>query len=364
MARKKGFLLRILDGIVLAATFGAAAALLCAYLAPAVDPNRIWLFAYAGLVAPVLYIVNLLLMLYWAVRWKKVFFVPLAALLIGLPKIDEYYRGSREKPVDIQANETIKILTYNVEGFMQYEGGRRTSSARQIAELIRERDPNILCFQEFQTTPGMPLAAVDALLGEWPHRKIYHTSRNYGSAIYSKFPILRSEVLEIAGARKGVLWADVLAGGDTIRIVCNHLESTNIQEEDIDFLRPENFAEDPDKGGRIRTIAGRLRRGFRTRAVQADTVAALIASGDGPTVVCGDFNDPPMSHTYRTIRGDFNDAFVEAGSGYGYTYKKLYRLLRIDYILPSPHFETLSYDSPDVPWSDHNPVIAVIRKKE
>ncbi len=364
MARK-GLILRIIDGIMLAATFAAATGLLCAYLAPAVDPNRIWLFAYAGLGAPVLYLANLFLMLYWAIRWKAAFFLPLAMLALGVPKIGAYYHFGSEKPVETRMSGTIKILTYNVEGFLHRDASARktVSSARQIAELIGEHDPDVICFQEFQATPGMPLTAIDALLDKWPHREIYYTGRRYGSAIYSKFPILRNEVLKIAGERKGVLWADVRAGDDTLRVVCNHLESTYIKNEDIDFLRPENFAEDPDKSGRIRTIAGRLRRGFRTRAVQADTIAALIASGDGPTVVCGDFNDPPMSYAYRTIRGDFSDAFEEAGRDYGFTYKKLYRLLRIDYILPSPHFEVLSYDSPDVPWSDHNPVIAVLRKK-
>lgn len=372
MARKKGFILGIVDLVVLVLTLGAAVGLIFAYISPSVDPNRGWLFAYAGLAAPILYLANLFLMLYWAIRWKPLFFLPLIVLLIGTPKIKSYYHFGAEKAIETGAPGTIKVLTYNVEGFMQYnaETRRSASSARAIAGFIREQDPDIICLQEFQTTPGVPESAINDLLSDWPHRKIYYTitrrgqAGGYGSAIYSKYPIVRSDVLELEGNRKGSLWAEVLTPQkDTLRILCNHLESTYVRSDDLDFLQPENFANAADKSGQIRQIAGRLRRGFRVRAHQADTIAELIASRDVPTVVCGDFNDPPMSYAYKTIRAGYGDAFESKGSGYGYTYKKLYRLMRIDYILPSPHLETLSYESPDVPWSDHNPVVATLRMK-
>ncbi len=360
----KGLIIRIIDWCALVATVGAAAALLCAFLAPVVNPGRVWIFAYAGLATPVLYLVNLFLMLYWVVRWKAAFSLPFLVLLIGLPKLDHYYQVGGSKSIGNGTTDAIKVLTYNVEGFLRYDAGRRVSSVRQISGMIREHAPDIVCLQEFQTTPAVPQAVVDTLFKEWKYHKIYQTSPNYGSAVYSKFPIVRSEILPVTGDRKGVLWVEMLVGGDTLRVVCNHLESTGIRNDDLAFLSPENFAGDPNKGGRIRRIAGRLRRGFRARALQADAIDSLRTTYNGPTLVCGDFNDPPMSYTYRKIRGKYNDTFEDKGDGYGYTYKKLYRLLRIDYILPSPHFETVSYESPDVPWSDHNPVIAVLRKNE
>ena len=90
-------------------------------------------------------------------------------------------------------------------------------------------------------------------------------------------------------------------------------------------------------------------------------MARLIASRNVPTIVCGDFNDTPGSYVYRKVRGNYRDAFEEKGNGFGYTYKGLYRILRIDYILHSEELETLDYESPDVPWSDHNPVKATLR---
>ncbi|MDR0953996.1 MAG: endonuclease/exonuclease/phosphatase family protein [Rikenellaceae bacterium] len=374
--RKKNranFIGRLFDGVMLVLSGMAAIAMLCAYLAPLVDPNRLWIFAYAGLGAPILYLINLFLMLYWAIRWKAAFFLPLFVLLIGAPKIKTYYHFSSAAANEIKPlrdNRTVKVLTYNVEGFMDYdpESQKSTSTAREITAFIREQAPDIICLQEFQATPRMPEDTLNRLLAAWPHRRFHYTVHNnrgngvWGTAIYSKFRIAEEGTVDFEESRNGALWVTVLTpAGDSLRVFCNHLETTYVDRDNVEFFESEIFASDPDKTEQLRQIAGRLRRGFFKRAHQADTLARLIASREVPTVVCGDFNDPPMSYTYRTMRGDFGDAFESKGHGYGFTYKNLYRLMRIDYILPSPHWETLSYESPDVPWSDHNPVIATLR---
>ncbi|MCD8185881.1 MAG: endonuclease/exonuclease/phosphatase family protein, partial [Rikenellaceae bacterium] len=316
------------------------------------------------------YLANLFLMLYWAIRWKAVFFLPALLLLIGMPKIKTFYHfpGGKATP-EYPVRGDIKIMSYNVEGFLQYDAEKkRTTSARQIIDFIRENDPDIICFQEFQSTPDIPEEKINGWLEAWPYRTHYYTITHqqrgvWGPAIYSKFPILAEAIVPFEESRNGALWADVsVSGRDTLRIICNHLETTYVRENNILFLQPENFAADPDKTAQLRNIAGKLRKGFYKRAPQAETIARLIAERDVPTLVCGDFNDPPMSYTYQTIRNKFNDTFEDKGSGYGYTYKRLYRLMRIDYILASPHFETLSYETPDVEWSDHRPVIATLRK--
>ena len=368
--RRGGFVIRIIDLAVLVLTLAVVAGLIFAYMAPSVDPNRAWIFAYAGLAAPILYLVNLFLMLYWAIRWKPVFFLPALILLVGMPKVKLFYHFDR-KPTEQTLRGAITVMTYNVEGFLNTDRqtGKTTSTAWQIANYIKSVDPDIVCIQEFQSTHNIPEATINQWLSDWPHHRTSNTiaenKRNvWGAAIYSKFPIVASQQVEFEGSSNGALWADVVvAKGDTVRVFSNHMETTYVKDTDLQFLQPENFAADPDKTGQIRKIAGRLRRGFRKRAHQADTLAQVIASRDIPTIVCGDFNDPPMSYVYRTIRNGFGDTFEDRGEGYGYTYKRLYRLMRIDYILRSSHFETLSYESPETDWSDHKPVIAVLRKK-
>jgi endonuclease/exonuclease/phosphatase (EEP) superfamily protein YafD len=80
-----------------------------------------------------------------------------------------------------------------------------------------------------------------------------------------------------------------------------------------------------------------------------------------PLVVCGDFNDTPASYTYRKIKGGLEDSFVAAGKGYAYTYRYLRRLLRIDYLFYSRDiFKATGYNSPDLEYSDHKPVIVTL----
>mgnify|MGYP000783241517 FL=1 len=78
-------------------------------------------------------------------------------------------------------------------------------------------------------------------------------------------------------------------------------------------------------------------------------------------IVCGDFNDTPMSYVYRTMARGLRDAFRECGSGYSHTFRGFYNTLRIDYVL-SGGFEPLSYEVLPVDYSDHHPVVVRLRK--
>ena len=102
------------------------------------------------------------------------------------------------------------------------------------------------------------------------------------------------------------------------------------------------------------------------RMAAMTSLAGLCDSlGSTPKIVMGDFNDVPMSYTYRTVASKLNDTFSEKGNGYAHTYNGLFNLLRIDYIWVSKQFSTLSYEVLPTDLSDHYPVISrVILKKQ
>ena len=77
-----------------------------------------------------------------------------------------------------------------------------------------------------------------------------------------------------------------------------------------------------------------------------------------PVIVCGDFNDPPSSYTYKRISYNLKDGFVESGSGVAKTYKGLIPLLRIDYILFSKKFRSEQFQTIRQNLSDHFPVMS------
>lgn len=368
--KKDGVLIRFIDLGIAVLSMLALVAGLFACLAPHVHPENGWIFAYAGLAAPVIYMVNLFLALYWVLRWKIIVILPVITLLIGMPKVKLFVRLAKPQVETVNsAYQEVKILTYNVEGFLDYDSDakRTLSTATGIIDFFKAENPDIICIQEFQSTQSVPESTLSQWLSDWPYKKINYTISGskggvWGSAIYSKFPIIAQGKIVFEESRNGAHWAEVVTPKkDTLRIICNHLETTYVDKSNVAFLQLENFANEPDKSEKIRQIAGRLHKGFKKRAAQADTIKNLIGSSNVPTIVCGDFNDPPMSYSYRTIRGQYADAFVDKGHGYGYTYKHLYKLMRIDYIFHSPHLETLSYNTPDAPWSDHRPVVATFR---
>jgi endonuclease/exonuclease/phosphatase family metal-dependent hydrolase len=103
-----------------------------------------------------------------------------------------------------------------------------------------------------------------------------------------------------------------------------------------------------------------MKLAFIFRAKQARTVAEHIKKCPYPIIVCGDFNDTPLSYTYQILSEQLNDAFSEAGFGISNTYNGFLPLFRIDYVLHSERFKAISYQSEKVAMSDHFPVVAIL----
>jgi endonuclease/exonuclease/phosphatase (EEP) superfamily protein YafD len=101
-----------------------------------------------------------------------------------------------------------------------------------------------------------------------------------------------------------------------------------------------------------------IENNFEKRSFQADSISRLVEASTLPVIVCGDFNDTPASYAYHRLKGNLTDSFRSCGYGYAYTYRYMHKLFRIDYVFyPSEMFVGDKYESPDVAFSDHNPVI-------
>ena len=73
---------RIIDILMLVLTVLCTLLLVAAYLAAYIDPRKAWIFAFPGLVFPAIYVAEVLLGLWWVVRWKKYAFGVAAVLLL------------------------------------------------------------------------------------------------------------------------------------------------------------------------------------------------------------------------------------------------------------------------------------------
>jgi endonuclease/exonuclease/phosphatase family metal-dependent hydrolase len=190
---------------------------------------------------------------------------------------------------------------------------------------------------------------------------VYYTDRipgklDFGMATFSKYPIVRKEMIEFNESLNGSMSSDIVIGNDTIRIYNCHLQSIRLRNDYNDLLDSLIFNYNEKQLNELKDITIRLRQAYIQRAHQVDILTGHIASSAYPVIVCGDFNDTPVSYTYKSLSKNKKDVFIESGSGIGTTFRGNFPYVRIDYILYSPWFKSEYYKSEKVNWSDHYPV--------
>ena len=374
----------LLFGITFRAILGvAAAAMFLSYLAVYVNPAKFALPLFFGLYFIPILAINLLLLLIALLRRSASAWIAVAALLPALLYTDLFVKiGNREEPQ--KEGIEIKIASWNVGMFSSSSGGSgnaagtpgrltREECRREIGEFIAGENPHILCLQEFFADD---YTQADTLYGQYPYRH-YHLfkARNgklFGNMILSKFPIADKGVLSFRGSTNLSIFADVEHYGRTLRIYNNHLESydvsfTALAHKFYDKLNEMKKGEgnvspvkEESLGGEItRDIVethGKMKNTFIKRSEQVGRILDDINRNPHQTIICGDFNDTPMSYTYHTLAKNRKDTFREAGSGFGATFIPVWPLLRIDYLLVPQDAECISHTVHKESHSDHYPV--------
>ncbi|MFT5904240.1 MAG: endonuclease/exonuclease/phosphatase family metal-dependent hydrolase, partial [Flammeovirgaceae bacterium] len=108
-------------------------------------------------------------------------------------------------------------------------------------------------------------------------------------------------------------------------------------------------------------IVERLAGAFTRRAKQVEQVKAHSIESPFPVVICGDFNDTPVSYSYATISDGLVDTFRESGGmGIGSTYLGAFPSFRIDYIFHSEDLESAEYTRYEEGISDHNAISSLV----
>jgi endonuclease/exonuclease/phosphatase family metal-dependent hydrolase len=147
----------------------------------------------------------------------------------------------------------------------------------------------------------------------------------------------------------------VKIGEKTLRLYNVHFQSIHLGYEDYAAI-DEMEQKRQGKWQNVKGIMRKMKQAYTNRALQAKKVRQSLNSYDGAKVLCGDFNDVPVSFAYNTVRGEMQDAFVEKGSGFGATFVNKLSIFRIDHIFMGPEIKTGSYKTIKEPLSDHYPV--------
>lgn len=359
------------DYIMFGVTVVVILAVLLSWAARWINPATYGSLASLGLLMPLLFTANFLCLLYWVIRWKKMAFVPLGVFLLFSWGISMFFRPrfTKDYSEPAQDRSLVSVMTYNVRGMMEAvdrDAGTFVSSMDRIISAVDSLHPAILCIQEFQSTRDYPRRYFDEAMPNLHYRKVRYNiggsdDHGWGVAIYSRYPIAASGHFDFEGTSNSIIWADIAVNQDTVRVFNAHLQTTSISAGDQEFIVNMGFVTDSTRSTKLKRVVGKLKDNYIIRAGQADTLARSIASSPHPVIVCGDFNDTPVSYTYRRVSKGLKDSFREAGSGYGYTYRGFFNMLRIDYILHSKSIECVEYTSPKFDYSDHNPVAVRLR---
>jgi endonuclease/exonuclease/phosphatase family metal-dependent hydrolase len=343
--------------VILAGLFGI--------LAYFISPENTTIPAYFGIFFPFITLANLILLGAWFLVDKKLALIPLAAFLVSFPFFKRTFTFSFGK----KAEDSFKVISFNVKNFDLYNWSGKATTRAEIIKLVREEAPDIACFQEFHDADKEGKRNFDAITEALaPCYSVFATTydRNgsrFGVALLSKFEILQwSPITLVASKNNTALWADLNLPRDTVRVFNVHLQSINLEYDDYDYLEAPNENQDPSS---TRRILSKLNKGLATRALQAEQLADSISKSPHPVLVCGDFNDGPMSYTYQTIRGPLQDAFVKKGIGFGRTYSELkLPILRIDFILAGDEFKINQFRTLDGNLSDHHPIVSHLSLKK
>ena len=328
----------------------AAVSLLLACASQFFRPARFPILLYFGLYYVPLLLLNILILIIALLRRRLAVLIPVVALIPTLFLADRYVKiGREESPL---SGEGVSILTYNVGRYSA--GGRKVTpneSVSGIRQFITDEDAGIVCLQEFAVKDT---AALSPYLPAYPYtaNHLFKGNRSFGNVTLSKYPIVRSEVLTFPDSRNLCLVTDLDVNGHLLRVYNCHLESYSISFATLvkRLFHKDTFTDE------VAQVHGRVRGATIRRAEQVESVLASEASSDLPCLVCGDFNDTPVSYTYRKLCQTKKDSFVESGTGFSGTYSALWPMIRVDYILLPQEFASARHETPRVPWSDHYPV--------
>jgi endonuclease/exonuclease/phosphatase family metal-dependent hydrolase len=357
---------KILYKILLAVNAVFAFTLLVSYLAVSISPGDFVLPAFFGLAYPYLLLINIILVIIWAMLLRFEALISVVVIAIGFTHFSNYIKFTR--PSGDKSN-TFKVLSYNVRLFNYFENNHGVTSERKVIEFLKTQNPDIICLQEFfiSGNPAEEESAILAALGGkyYSHLKVLGSGRNrfYGIVTFSKYPIITKGEIIHPGSSSLSIYTDVLIQKDTFRIYNNHLQSFRLRRMERSFIEELTASDDKETIGEVKRLSISLKKGFAKRALQAQVVKDNINKSPFPVIVVGDFNDTPVSYAYRKIRKGLNDSFVNSGYGAGFTYKGNYPPNRIDYILYDKELINTYFEIIKVKYSDHYPIMAYFRMK-
>ncbi len=335
-------------------------ALFISYLSVLIPPDKYWIPALFGMAFPFLVAANIVFVVFWLLIKPQYSLISIFAILIGWSMISRYVQFGAKTT----ESEGVKVLSYNVQHFTGNDKLSEKEIAIEILTFLNAENSDIICLQEARLRKNQIFNLPDAVkkLSSIRHYQFARSSTTFGSVTLTRFPIINMGEIRFNKTRNMSIYTDMLIGTDTVRVFNVHLQSYLIDPGKYSVIESPGVDQEKDLK-EIREMGLKFRKAFQMRAEQVREIRRHINESPYTVIVCGDFNDTPISYAYQKLRGNLKDAFVSSGSGISHTYIGKLPSFRIDNVFHSKEFESFNFQTHGFRMSDHLPVSCTLVKK-
>jgi endonuclease/exonuclease/phosphatase family metal-dependent hydrolase len=329
--------------------------LLLTYATPYVTVEKWGWLSLLALTYPFILFVNGLFAIGWIFfkSWYAAFSI--AAILIGLPNHLRYVKLFSVPDSEANCEESIQLMTYNMRGLSMINVKKGAGIEGKIDSVYSalndlEEFPDILCLQE--------AASGDLIANRFGMKHSLHAPKS-SLWILSRYPIIKHGDLDGEETSPSCMWADIKTPQGMLRVYNMHLVSNRVTNTAAELIQ-EMDLKDENTWYNIRFIVRRYKQTTKLRAIEAKTIRTHLSNSPYPSIIAGDGNDTPLSHTYHLLSDGLKDSFKDRGSGLSTTYDSSLPLLRIDYMLGTSSVFFKNHNTHHLRYSDHYPVSAGI----
>ncbi|MEG4292191.1 endonuclease/exonuclease/phosphatase family protein [Microcoleus sp. C2C3] len=303
--------------------------------------DRLWIIALITTFIPLIFFPTFLLPIIGLSIIKKRWFTIISAIACIILISWLHIKYFSPKPINITNSQpSIKVLSHNLSWY-------KTQSPT-LLKLINQQKPDIIFLQEIVRKHTE--RAFTWLKADYPYQ-----IATPPVGILSKYPIVSSEILHLAGHRETQQRAIIKFNQQ--EVVIYNMQATGPWlkiSKKLGFLRIPVY-----------------KYGLRSPEIQ--DLVQRVDRETLPVIVAGDFNMTDETQDYDRVQKVMQDAFRKSGWGFGFTWPQgwelkflvkrsnwrlNYPVCRIDYIWYSKHWGAKSSSVLEATESDHLPIAA------
>ena len=326
------------------------------------DPASHPLLSTMGMVFPFFLLVNLAFLFFWLVfKWRMVW-ISVVGFVCAYVPINIYMPLHTKQNIPEGA---FKLVSYNVcsyGGNYKYDQGFET-----VLKYLVEEQPDIICLQEDVDT--WRRYVFQEYQKHWAYNDtvvIVNSPQSFNAlGIHTRFPIIKRERIEYSSLANGSVAWWLKMDDDTLVVVNNHFESCHLNDNDRaqyrQIIKGELSGDSARSESKLLLIKLAEANAVRSKQIKA-VLHYVEGCGQYPVIVCGDFNDSPISYSRHAMAERLTDCFCETGRGVVLSYNQKAFSFRIDHIFCSQHLQPYNCKVDDeMDASDHYPILCWLK---